>query len=131
VDIARGAALPFGSLGLASGNTRSRAGVPGASTTLWRGIARYDGKAAPTRATLHQARSGKQAFLTAEVLDDPTLKSRSIAVDRAKQFFLQHFFCNIFSRRFTNSGFLQLRSSDDRQTITTVARGRAPVRRQL
>ena len=80
---ARVAALPFGSLGLASGNTRSRAGVPGASTTLWQGIARYDGKAAPTRATLHQAHSGKQAFSAAEVHDDPPQKIRSIAVDRA------------------------------------------------
>ena len=55
VDIARGAALPFGSLALASGNTRSRAGVPTASNTLWQGIARYDRKAAPTRATLQQS----------------------------------------------------------------------------
>ena len=83
VVIARGAALPFGSLGLASGNTRSRAGVPGASTTIRQGIPRYDGKAAPTRATLQQARSGKQAFSAAEVHDDPPQKIRSIAVDRA------------------------------------------------
>ena len=76
-SFARGAALPFGSLGLASGNTRSRAGVPRVSSTLWQGIARYDGKAAPTRATLHQARSGKRAFPTAEVLNDPPPKSRS------------------------------------------------------
>jgi hypothetical protein len=65
-SFAHGAALPIGSLELAWGNTRSRAGVPGASTTLWQGIARYDGKAAPTRATLHQARSGKRPFSAAE-----------------------------------------------------------------
>ena len=86
VDIARGAALPFGSLALASGNTRSRAGVPTASSTVWQGIARYDGKAAPTRATLQQDDSGKRPFSAAEVLDDRRPKNCSIAVDRAKQF---------------------------------------------
>ena len=118
VGIARGATLPFGSLELASGNTRSRAGVPTASTTLWQGIARYDGKAAPTRATLHQARSGKQAFLTAEVLDDPTLKSRSIAVDRAKQFFSQHLFRNFLL------DVLQIRDFCDFDRATIVKRSR-------
>jgi hypothetical protein len=78
VVIARGAALPFGSLGLASGNTRSRAGVPGASSTLWQGIARYDGKVAPTRATLHQARSGKRPFSAAEKSLDRGRSSETI-----------------------------------------------------
>lgn len=127
VDIARGAALPFGSLGLASGNTRSRAGVPGASSTVWQGIARYDGKAAPTRATPHQVRSGKRSFSAAEKSLDRGRSSETI--------FLQLFFATIFfdslSRRFSNSGFFRFRSGDDRETITTVAHGRVAVRRQL
>ena len=40
-------------------------------------------------------------------------------------------FHNFLFRRFSNSGFFRFRSSDDRETITTVARGRAAVRRQL
>jgi hypothetical protein len=75
---ARGAALPFGSLGLASGNTRSRAGVPGASTTIRQGIPRYEGKAAPTRATLHRARSGKRPFSAVEKSLDRSRSSETI-----------------------------------------------------
>ena len=112
VVIARGAALPFGSLGLASGNTRSRAGVPGASSTLWQGIARYDGKAAPTRATLHQARSGKRSFSAAERSLDRGRSSETI--------FLATFFLQLFSRRFTNSGFC------DFDRATTANRSHSP-----
>ena len=79
VGIARGAALPCGSLVLASGNTRSRAGVPTVSSTLGQGIPRYDGKAAPTRATLHQARSGKRAFSAAEKSLDRGRSSETIS----------------------------------------------------
>ena len=48
------AALPFGSLVLASGKPRSWAGVPRVSRRLGQGIASYEGKAAPTRATLQR-----------------------------------------------------------------------------
>ena len=49
------------------------------SSTLGQGIARYDGKAAPTRATLHQARSGKRAFSAAEKSLDRGRSSETIS----------------------------------------------------
>ena len=106
VDIARGAALPFGSLGLASGNTRSRAGVTGASTAIWQGIPTYDGKAAPTRATLHQAHSGKRPFSAAEKSLD---RGRS-----SETFFLATFFLDV----------LQIRDFCDFDRPTIVKRSR-------
>ncbi|MGD1036399.1 MAG: hypothetical protein ABR878_04235 [Roseiarcus sp.] len=78
------AALPFGSLGLASGNTRSRAGVPTGSSRYRQGYRDTEGK---------QRRRARPSTNPAPKSDrSQRPKSRSIAVDRAKQF------CNFFSR---------------------------------
>lgn len=70
----------LGSLELASGKSWSRAGVPRVNEDARQGIPAYGGKAAPTRATLHQAHSGKRPFSTVWF---STVRCRKVARSRS------------------------------------------------